>query len=76
MPGQNFHYITEPLKSHMFTLSADSGLWNIFSIYPRETKCLSVRDKIIIGNLEINFMHINTTNCVVLLHGNLNKILI
>ena len=56
----------------MFTLLANSGLWNIFSIYPRE----SVRDKVIIVNLEINFMHINKTNCVILLHSNLNKILI
>ena len=55
MPRHKFHYITEPLKSLMFTLSADSGLWNIFSIYPRETKCLSVRDKIIIVNLEKKF---------------------
>ena len=55
------------------TSAVDSGLWNIFSIYPRETKYLAVRDKIIISNLETNFMHINTTNCVVLLHGNLNR---
>ena len=58
MPEHNFHYITEPLKNIMFTLSADSYLWNIFSIYPRGTKCMSVRDKIFIVNLEINFMHI------------------
>ena len=60
----------------MFTFSADSGRWNIFSIYLQETKFLSVRDKIVIVNLENNCMHINTTNCVVLLHGNHHKILI
>ena len=53
MPEQKFHYITEPLKSLMFTLSADSDLGNVFSIYPPETKWLSVRDKITMGNLEI-----------------------
>ena len=47
-----------------------------FSIYPRETKCFSVRDKITDGNKEIYFMHINTTICVVLLHGKLNNIII
>ena len=45
-------------------------------IYPLETKCFSVRDKIIDGHEEIYFMHINTTICVVLLHGKLDNIII
>ena len=60
MLEQHVHYITEPLKGLIFTLSADSGLPNIFSLNPQETKWLSVRDKIINGNLEILFMHRNT----------------
>ena len=58
MSEQHFHYITEPLKGFIFILSADSGLCNIF-----------VRDKINDVNLEINFMHGNTTISLVLLHG-------
>ena len=74
MLEQHVHYITEPLKGLIFTLSADSGLPNIFSLNPQETKWLSVRDKIINGNLEILFMHRNTTTRVVLLHNRLNNI--
>ena len=64
------------LKRLIFTLSADSGLQNIVSLYPQETKCLSVRDKIMIANLEIYLVHRNTTNCVIFLHSNLNNMLI
>ena len=72
---QYFHYTIKPLEGFILKLIEDSGFLNFsLSIYPRETKCLSVRDKIINGNLEIYFKHINTTNCVVLLRGNLNKI--
>ena len=56
MSEQHVHYITEPLKSFIFTLSADSGLRNIFSIYPRETKWLSVRDQINNVNLKKNIL--------------------
>ena len=38
IPEKHFHYITEPLKSLIVTLSADSGLQNICSLYPKETK--------------------------------------
>ena len=38
IPDKHFQYITEPLKSLIVTLSADSGLQNICSLYPKETK--------------------------------------
>ena len=61
MSEQHFYFITDPLKNH-------------FSLYPQETKWFYFRDKILSGNLDISFMHRNTTSCVVLLHGILNNI--
>ena len=47
------------------------ALRTCFEIYTRETNCLSVRDKILNGNLGIHFMHRNTTSSGVLTHGRL-----
>ena len=41
---QQVYYIIEQLKGLIFTLSADRGLPNIFSLNPQETKGLSVRN--------------------------------
>ena len=45
MLEQHFHYITYPLKSFVFTLSADSGLQNFFLLYSQKPKGLSIKDK-------------------------------
>ena len=74
MSEQHDHYITGSLIDLIFTLSAHSGLLNIFSLNPQETKYLSVRGKLMNGNLYIYFMHRNTTRWVVLLHGRPNNI--
>ena len=74
MTNQHFNYTIEPLESFIFTLSEDSGHQNIFSAYPQETKRLSVKDKIIKYGLELDFLHRNTTSCVVFLPCWLNKI--
>ena len=74
MSEQHVLYVTKSLKGLIFTLSADSGLPNISLLNPQKTKRLSVKYKIIYGNLEILFMHRNTTSWLVLLHGRLNNI--
>ena len=74
MSEQHVHYVTKPLKGLIFTLSANSGLPNIFLLNPRKTKRLTVKYKIVYGNLDILFMHRNKTSWVVLLHGRLNNI--
>ena len=74
MTNQHFNYTIEPLKSFIFTLSEESGHWNTFSAYPQETKGLSVKDKIKNYDLQFEFLHRNTTCCLVFLHCRLNKI--
>ena len=54
MPEKYLQYITDPLKSFIFTLSVDSGLRNIFSLYPQETKWLSVKDKMVVRKRQNN----------------------
>ena len=68
MSEQHVHYITQPLKSFIFTLSADSGLQQLVSLYPQETERLSIRDKIENDNLEMLCTHRNETSSVILLH--------
>ena len=55
MTNQHFKYTIETLESFVFTLSEDSGKQNIFSAFPQETKRLSVRDKIIMMILNLDF---------------------
>ena len=74
MSEQHVNYITEPRKDLIFTLSADSGPPNIFSLNPQETVRLSVRYKIFYDELEILFLHGNTTSWVVFQQGRLNNI--
>ena len=74
MTKQYFNYAIEPLESFIFTLSENSGHRNICSAYPQETKRLSVKDKIIKNGLEFEFLHRNTTSCVVFLNCRLNMI--
>ena len=54
MPEQHLNYIRDPSKSFIFTLSADSGLGNYFFFYPRKTKCLFVKDKMVVRKRQNN----------------------
>ena len=74
MTKQQYNYTVERLESFILTLSEDSGHSNIFSKYPQETKRLFVRDKIINDDLQLEFLHRNTTSCVVFHHCRLNLI--
>ena len=58
MSEHHVHYITEPLKGLIFTLSAYSDLPNIFIIK-------SATDKTFYGYLETSFMYRNTTSWMV-----------
>ena len=49
VPEKHVHYMTEPLKGFIFTLSADSGLQIVVFIKTVTDKWLSVRDKIMTG---------------------------
>ena len=74
MTNQYFNYAIEPLECFIFTLSENSGHRNISSAYLQETKRLSVKDKIINDGLGFEFLHRNTTSCVVFLSCSLNMI--
>ena len=64
----------EPSENFIFTPIEDGGLIKIFSIYPRETKKLSARDKIICGNCKLNLFHEHLRGCMGFLPGRLDKI--
>ena len=74
MINQHLNSIIEPLESFILTFSEDNGHRNIFSAYRQETKILSVMDRKINDGLELEFLHRNTTSCVVFFIVGNNKI--
>ena len=75
MTNQHFNYTIEPLERFIFTPSEVNGHRNFFfSISSKETKRLSVKVKIISDCLEFEYLHRNTTSCVVNCHCRLKKI--
>ena len=81
MSKQHLHYITDQLKSFIFTLSDDVAYTTFFFHYIRERpKWLSSKDKKVVckrpnneGNLETLGMYRTTSSWVVLLHARINN---
>ena len=81
MSKQKLHYITDPLKSFIFSLSDDVAYKTFFFITSardqngclQKTKRLSVRDQIMNGNLETLGMYRTISSWMVLLHARINN---